>query len=62
MMEEPFVDSVHDLVADFLYLNSAETIQALDTSPIKYEDLGFDLECNAGLNKRSRMWGSFAIR
>jgi hypothetical protein len=45
MMKEPFVDSVHDLVADFLYLNSLETIPELDTSPIKYEDLGFDLEC-----------------
>ena len=44
-MKEPFVDSVHDLVADFLYLNSLETIQELDTSPIKYKDLGFDLEC-----------------
>ena len=44
-MKEPFVDSVHDLVADFLYLNSLETIPELDTSPVKYEDLGFDLEC-----------------
>jgi hypothetical protein len=45
MMKEPFVDSVHDLVADFLYLNSVETILALETGPIEYENLGFDLEC-----------------
>jgi hypothetical protein len=44
-MKELFVDSVHDLVADFLYLNSLEPIPALEISPIKYENLGLDLQC-----------------
>jgi hypothetical protein len=43
MMKEPFVDSVHDLVSDFLYLNSAETILALENGPIEYEVLGCNL-------------------